>query len=137
LKKKKKKKPATPDPVNQNTNINININEKNAQSHPINNSDSPALVTTFKRPRPTSAESTNSTRASPKVQQMNEIRNIVDIQQGLPSNSPEVFQINNKGRAGHVAVTRDGFVSHEELLASLYKVNDDIDTPKYETIRDS
>ena len=49
-KKKKKKKSATPDPVNQNT--NININETNAQSHPINNSDSPELFTTFKRPHP-------------------------------------------------------------------------------------
>ena len=101
--KKKKKKQATPDPVNQNT--NINMNEMNAQSYPIKNSDSPALVTTFKRPRPTSAESTNSTRFfaaltpkkkfSPhdeyqqlkediayKVQRMNEIRKIADIQQG-------------------------------------------------------
>jgi hypothetical protein len=156
--KKKKKKQATPDPVNQNT--NINMNEMNAQSYPIKNSDSPALVTTFKRPRPTSAESTNSTRffaaltpkkkLSPhdeyqqlkediayKVQRMNEIRNIADIQQGLPSNLHEVFQINHKGRAGHVTVTRDGFVSHEELLASLYKVNEDIDMPKYEAICDS
>jgi hypothetical protein len=57
---------------------------------------------------------------------MNETRNIADIQQGLPSNLPELFQINHKGRAGHVTVTRDGFVSHEDLLASLYKVNEDI-----------
>jgi hypothetical protein len=116
-----------------------NINETNAQPSPIN--------TTSKRPHPTSAESTNSTRALPKcfgkrffaaltpkkklsphdeyqqlkediackVQRMNGIRNIADIQQG--------FQINHKGRAGHVTVTRDGFVWHEELLASLYKIN--------------